>query len=54
MPSINHIQEPEPLYSMAELKALRRDILQYARSFPPEPNATSTARSPCPCAGGCA
>jgi hypothetical protein len=35
MPSANRIQKPEPLYSMAELKALRRDILQYARWFPP-------------------
>ncbi len=35
MPSTNRIQDPEPLYSIAELKALRRDILQYARSFPP-------------------
>jgi hypothetical protein len=27
--------EPEPLYRLDELKALRREILLYARSFPP-------------------
>jgi hypothetical protein len=35
---------------MAELKSRRRDILLYAKSFPPGPERTSNARSPCPCA----
>ncbi len=35
MPSANRIPELEPLHSMADLKALRHDILVYARSFPP-------------------
>ena len=35
MPSSNRIPEPEPLYRIDDLKLLFRDILIYARSFPP-------------------
>jgi hypothetical protein len=35
MPSPNRIPEPEPLYWMDDLKVLRRDVLLYAKSFPP-------------------
>jgi hypothetical protein len=35
MPYANHIPEIEPLYSTVDLKALRRDTLLYAKSFPP-------------------
>jgi hypothetical protein len=35
MPSANRIAGPEPLYWMDDLRAPRRDILFYAKSFPP-------------------
>ena len=35
MPSANRVSEPEPLYRIADLKIVRRDLLLYARSFPP-------------------
>jgi hypothetical protein len=37
MPSANRIPGPEPLYWLDDLKALRRDILLHAGSFPPGP-----------------
>jgi hypothetical protein len=35
MPSLNRIPQREPLYWMDDLKVLRRDVLLYAKSFPP-------------------
>jgi hypothetical protein len=35
MPSADRVLELEPLYLMDDLKVLRRDILLYARSYPP-------------------
>jgi hypothetical protein len=38
MPSVARISTPnQPLYSQAELVEHRRNILRYARSFPPGP-----------------
>jgi hypothetical protein len=37
MPSASRAAEPHPLYRMADLKVLRRDLLLYARYFPPGP-----------------
>jgi hypothetical protein len=38
MPSVARIPAPDhPLYSQAELVDHRRNILRYARSFPPGP-----------------
>ncbi len=35
MPFANRTPEPDRLYRIDDLKALRRDILLYAKSFPP-------------------
>ena len=35
MPFANRIPVPEPLYWMDDLKVPRRDVLLYAKSFPP-------------------
>jgi hypothetical protein len=35
MPSVDRMPVPEPLYTMDELMETRRNILRYARSFPP-------------------
>jgi hypothetical protein len=35
VPALDHSKAPPPLYSKAELIELRRNILLYARSFPP-------------------
>jgi hypothetical protein len=46
MPSVARTLEPDPpLFREDELIELRRNILRYARSFPPALNEISTGRS---------